>query len=307
MHIIQGNIMTIEEILNGLAHTDNKFPREAMQQAIAQQEEIIPHLLKILETAAGNPNEALDQHNFSYLYAMFLLAQFRERRAYPLIVKLASLPAKTADEMLGDTITDDLSSILASVCHGDTSLITELIENRDAEQYARGAAIESLVILVARGVKSRDEVMAYFKSLFEGRLEREPSYVWGELVVCATDLYPEEIHEQIEKAFENDLVDEWIIDLDLVNQGLSLGKETALAKLRDKAKFLDDAIAEMEWWAWYKDPNEAAASTTKNRKQTKQLPTNWTPPVPYVAAAKVGRNEPCSCGSGKKFKKCCGA
>jgi SEC-C motif-containing protein len=23
-------------------------------------------------------------------------------------------------------------------------------------------------------------------------------------------------------------------------------------------------------------------------------------------AAKVGRNDPCSCGSGKKFKKCCG-
>lgn len=25
------------------------------------------------------------------------------------------------------------------------------------------------------------------------------------------------------------------------------------------------------------------------------------------AADKVGRNDPCSCGSGKKFKKCCGA
>jgi len=25
------------------------------------------------------------------------------------------------------------------------------------------------------------------------------------------------------------------------------------------------------------------------------------------AAAKVGRNDPCPCGSGKKFKKCCGA
>jgi uncharacterized protein len=25
------------------------------------------------------------------------------------------------------------------------------------------------------------------------------------------------------------------------------------------------------------------------------------------AGAKVGRNDPCPCGSGKKFKKCCGA
>ena len=30
-------------------------------------------------------------------------------------------------------------------------------------------------------------------------------------------------------------------------------------------------------------------------------------PRPYVRAEpKVGRNDPCVCGSGKKFKKCCG-
>ena len=29
------------------------------------------------------------------------------------------------------------------------------------------------------------------------------------------------------------------------------------------------------------------------------------PPTPAVAAPKVGRNEPCPCGSGKKFKRCC--
>jgi len=27
---------------------------------------------------------------------------------------------------------------------------------------------------------------------------------------------------------------------------------------------------------------------------------------PYKAALKVGRNDPCPCGSGKKFKRCCG-
>ncbi len=32
-----------------------------------------------------------------------------------------------------------------------------------------------------------------------------------------------------------------------------------------------------------------------------------TPPVPIVEhAPKVGRNDPCPCGSGKKYKKCCG-
>jgi len=31
-------------------------------------------------------------------------------------------------------------------------------------------------------------------------------------------------------------------------------------------------------------------------------------PTPYVRVEpKVGRNDPCVCGSGKKYKKCCGA
>ena len=32
---------------------------------------------------------------------------------------------------------------------------------------------------------------------------------------------------------------------------------------------------------------------------------NW--PKPQKAEKKVLRNEPCPCGSGKKYKKCCGA
>jgi SWIM/SEC-C metal-binding protein len=31
---------------------------------------------------------------------------------------------------------------------------------------------------------------------------------------------------------------------------------------------------------------------------------NW--PKPIETQNKVGRNEPCPCGSGKKYKKCCG-
>ena len=35
---------------------------------------------------------------------------------------------------------------------------------------------------------------------------------------------------------------------------------------------------------------------------------NSEPLIPYQReSAKIGRNDPCPCGSGKKYKKCCGA
>jgi len=30
------------------------------------------------------------------------------------------------------------------------------------------------------------------------------------------------------------------------------------------------------------------------------------PSMPFRSNAKIGRNDPCTCGSGKKYKKCCG-
>lgn len=37
-----------------------------------------------------------------------------------------------------------------------------------------------------------------------------------------------------------------------------------------------------------------------------EAPVSSAPaPVPAVIGAKIGRNDPCSCGSGKKYKKCC--
>jgi uncharacterized protein YecA (UPF0149 family) len=53
----------------------------------------------------------------------------------------------------------------------------------------------------------------------------------------------------------------------------------------------------------------------KNRREdehAKQLPTeeepDLPPPVDPVHAQQTpGRNDPCPCGSGKKYKKCCGA
>ena len=43
------------------------------------------------------------------------------------------------------------------------------------------------------------------------------------------------------------------------------------------------------------------------RKQAKRTVPSVVPTfVPYRAGPKVGRNDPCPCGSGAKFKKCCG-
>jgi SWIM/SEC-C metal-binding protein len=46
--------------------------------------------------------------------------------------------------------------------------------------------------------------------------------------------------------------------------------------------------------------------TTDKPEDIADLETLLSWPEPTHAEKKVGRNDPCPCGSGKKYKKCCG-
>jgi hypothetical protein len=159
--------LSIEEIMEKFFLDSQVFPRHALRQAVEKKNEITPYLLKALELAAEDPEEVLEVSDDTHIYAMFLLAQFREKRAYPLIIKLASHRPEVADALLGNIPTEDLANILASVSMGDTSLITELAANKDAEEFMRASALRAWLALVVSGERSREEAVAYYKSLFE--------------------------------------------------------------------------------------------------------------------------------------------
>lgn len=54
-------------------------------------------------------------------------------------------------------------------------------------------------------------------------------------------------------------------------------------------------------------PKQKKATTKKAVKPTKKKVPTKKSKKKVVLEAKVGRNDPCPCGSGKKYKKCCGA
>jgi hypothetical protein len=263
--------------------------------------------LRILEDTVNRAVQIDAEDDYiAHLYAMFLLAQFRETRAYPLIVRFASLSGHLLDSLCGDFITEDLGQVLASVCGGELEGIQSVIENEDADEWARGAALSSLVTLVAAGQKNRDEIVDYFGRLYRGKLTRQWSHVWDTLVSYSSDLYPAELLNDIEQAYEEGLVDPGYIRFDDVKRDLAMGKDQVLARLADDPhrRMVEDTVREMGWWACFRDDQA---------KGTIQPPANLRP-APTAASSqikntkpKTGRNEPCPCGSGKKYKKCCSA
>src|SRR5262249_46052781 len=76
-------------------------------------------------------------------------------------------------------------------------------------------------------------------------------------------------------------------------------------QMRERYPPIDDVAAATAWW------DRRAGDSNDDRDELHGEDDGWADeyvPVaePYRAPPKVGRNEPCPCGSGKKYKKCCG-
>ena len=56
-----------------------------------------------------------------------------------------------------------------------------------------------------------------------------------------------------------------------------------------------------------KATGEGFEGQNNSNSKAKKLSTTAVKKTPVVNSGKVGRNDPCPCGSGKKYKKCCGA
>jgi hypothetical protein len=109
--------MELAEIVAALEENrDRTFPRQAVEQAIAAQDAITPVFLATLEEYNNNPTALAEKPSyFLHIYALYLLAQFRETRAYPLILEFFSTPGEITLDITGDVVTEDLGRILASV------------------------------------------------------------------------------------------------------------------------------------------------------------------------------------------------
>jgi preprotein translocase subunit SecA len=68
---------------------------------------------------------------------------------------------------------------------------------------------------------------------------------------------------------------------------------------------VEDAVVEIEPWFEEVDEDDDLDDLDEDGYDADG---NWVPPEPVeqLVSEKVGRNDPCPCGSGAKYKKCCG-
>jgi len=290
------------------------FPIDAIAFAEAHRDEVAPHLVAALEEVAADPGAVSDDYML-HLYAMHLLAWWRDGRAFRPLLALASGPDQDlVDDLLGDHITEGLGRCLASVSGGDLGPIKELIADERLAVWVRSAGLDALAACVAEGDADHGAVVAYLADLAEReataiRSGRPASDNSGmellDLVVSTiADLGAVEHLSAIRGYFAEELLDESFADLASVERDIADPVAVCLERLRVQRKgYVADPVKEMALWAAFTE------EPRRGRDDDVDDVMPWAPPAhTYVRdGPKVGRNDPCPCGSGKKYKKCHGA
>jgi hypothetical protein len=292
--------MTPDRIFHALA-TDEGLPRKAMEAARENREETITLFLAHVDRlAAAEPKTAAEDDVQAGLFVFYLLGEWRDPRAYRPLTRLLRQNPDLLDRVIGDGLTEGASRVIAGVFDGDFQPIFDVIEDEAADDFARGAMIDALVIVACVDPQTRPQVAAYLEAFFDLDIAK-PDVVWGAWAFAIADLGLVDLEPLARRAFEQEFVSPQEADFAFFQAQLRRTVETGapeMLRLSRKTPLIEDAIDELSRW-------HAFSEAYLKRRSRAYDPLAYLTDTFEREGPKIGRNDPCPCGSGKKYKKCC--
>ncbi len=236
-----------------------------------------------------------ETHSF-VLHALFLLMELKASESLPQIFSFLEYDDDFLELWIGDHKTDTLWQCFYSLAFTNTALLKEFLLRPGIDTYVKTAVSEALCQIVLHHPERRNEMLAVYSEVltrfWEATLEDNliDSDFLGLAIGDIVDCRLFELKPVIKGLFDKGYVALGIGgDYNAVEKEFS-EKEKSYHKKKVFTIFdLYDNV--LNTWSGYKEDHEE---------------NSYKPLIPAEAVSeKIGRNDPCSCGSGKKYKKCC--
>lgn len=214
------------------------------------------------------------------IHAIHVLGAIGDAAVAPVLVDIV----KTRD--VGDFLTESAPAILAALPPASVTPLQEAAADASLDAFQRNALARGLYGIAARHPERRGDIAAFFTRL----LRDEDEELVSLLVDDAARIDDPEVQAAIDAAFDEDRVFTDFICRSDIERIRGEPRWSIPTDLEDPMTyFRSGALASMKQ-SW-----EAARRRATQAVRASQAPKG----------SKVGRNDPCPCGSGKKYKKCC--
>jgi hypothetical protein len=290
------------EILNELTHSAG-LPKAALRVASARRDEIVPVFLREIDSYLSR--DAAERAKPSSLFFIFhLLGEWREQTAYRPLAHLLRCPGHEVDTLLGDAITINAHRVMAAVFDGDPRPLQEIILDPEAKEFVRSRICEALAMLVLQEKLDRNMASRFLRDAYMELRPQAECYVWQGWQSAIAMLGLSELQTLVKRAFDRGFIaQEWLCFEDFredLDRAIERAGEPRYPD-DDEFTLFGDTIDELSGWYAFSDDYLA-----KRAQWLEEDEIESGGGEPYRNPLRgVGRNDPCPCGSGKKFKNCC--
>jgi hypothetical protein len=230
------------------------------------------------------------------VHAWRALTQLRAEEAIAPLVQLF----RRLDADMDDWVSEDLPKDLGLFGEAALEPLTAYLADATHGDWSRVAAAQAIGHVGQAHPELRLDSIARLSAQLD-RFAEQSETLNAYLVSPLWDLRAVEAMPVIERAFTSGRVDESVMG-DVEDVQIHFGLKTRREHPPKPNKL---TIMGERFRAQWKMAGLPLPDANGNGPEVDAEPPMLS--EPYIAPPKIGRNEPCPCGSGKKYKKCCGA
>jgi hypothetical protein len=294
--------MDAGKILYELTYAEG-LPTEALKAASAQRAEMVPLFVQEIEHFFALDAEARAKPT-PLFFIFHLLGEWREKAAYRPLSRLLRLPRREVDKIFGDGITTTSHRVMASVFDGDSEPLCDIILDPKADEFIRAGMCEALAMIAVRGELDRAVAGRFLRDAFMELQPQRQNYVWAGWQSAIAMLGMSDLKILVKKAFDRGFIDNHVLGFDHFEEDLRRGIEHPDKPWRPDDRdstLFGDTVEELSGWYCFTEQYREDQERWQQRAEADRVRSQRLE-NPFKG---IGRNDPCPCGSGKKFKKCC--
>jgi ribosomal protein L7/L12 len=289
--------LSADELLAALETAGRGPEPDLIRACLERREELTPGLLDMLAEGADPDWDEGDPRVFRDVHAGLLLCAFREPDALPVF-----------DQVFRDLERESLlewfePELPAAYGPAAVPMLMDLMNDASAREDARTSAMGMLVLVAQDHPAERERVVAALRALLPpltdtGTLPPKTKYseLWTWVAASLADVQDEASQPHVLALYEAEMIAEWIMG----------DRQEYLAYFRRKAKMAKGAPRSFDVLNIYERLHREAAEEARRRARAARRAAAAPRPARPRTQPKVGRNAPCPCGSGRKYKHCCG-
>jgi hypothetical protein len=255
----------------------------------------------------GVAADSAEQEGRALFFIFHLLGDWRETSAYRCLARLLRCPSEHINAPLGWSITETSHRVMAAVYDGDPHPIYDIILDANADEFARARMCDAIALLVLQGRLDRSEAASFLRDCWMSLQPRDDCYVWCGWERAIAILGLTELKSVVKEAFDRGIIDSSWISYREFEADLEHAFQNPTEPWREPDgdfTLFGDTIEELSTWYCFSEEYKEKRERLRNAPPTPLFPLFADEPIRNPMRG-VGRNDPCPCGSGKKYKKCC--